>query len=435
MWNKPYSFKEGILIVVGLMVTGAMLQMAMGPLDWNLFMWPANIIVLAIFVLILIILHLLRGRCYFFRFMTTGRAAVPAIASAVIMTLIMGLTRQVGEKSAPLDPLAFTKMLESWPFILVYVWLTAIVGEEAIMQATHLSRRNIFTLLSHIGLFIVLACGSFGSADMQRLKMYCEQGKPEWRGLDAWNNVHELPIALELEKFSIDEYPPKLMIIDNSGKPIPYDKPEVMEVDKDGATGRLLGWDIKIERKIDNAMPAPLTKMIGSMPEEMASRIRMDSLGQAINRSGYVATSLPGSECALYIKAQRADCNAKASRGWVTCGSYQFKYQALALDATHQLVMASREPQRYASQVTAYTKDGKVLKAEIEVNKPLTLNGWKIYQLSYNEQMGKWSTLSVFELVSDPWLPVVYIGILFLAIGALGMFFTASGASKKDTNA
>jgi hypothetical protein len=49
--------------------------------------------------------------------------------------------------------------------------------------------------------------------------------------------------------------------------------------------------------------------------------------------------------------------------------------------------------------------------------------------------MGKWSTLSVFELVSDPWLPVVYIGILFLAIGALGMFFTASEASKKDTNA
>ena len=40
--------------------------------------------------------------------------------------------------------------------------------------------------------------------------------------------------------------------------------------------------------------------------------------------------------------------------------------------------------------------------------------------------MGKWSNLSVFELVKDPWLPVVYIGIFMLLFGAVGMFLTAS---------
>lgn len=40
--------------------------------------------------------------------------------------------------------------------------------------------------------------------------------------------------------------------------------------------------------------------------------------------------------------------------------------------------------------------------------------------------MGKWSNLSVFELVKDPWLPVVYIGIFMLLLGAVGMFLTAS---------
>lgn len=429
MWNQPYTYKEGFLIVGGLIATGALLQVAMGPLDWNLFMWPANAVALAVFVLILILilLFVLRRRCYFARFMTTGNAAVPAIAGALCMTLIMGLTRQVGEQTEPADPLAFTKMLESWPFILVYVWLTAIVGEQTMVQITHLSRRNIFVTLSHLGLFIVLTVGTLGSADMQRLKMYCEQGKPEWRALDAWNNVHELPVALELEKFSIDEYPPKLMVIDNSGKPVPYGKPDVMEVDKQGAHGKLTGWDVTIQRRIDNAMPSTLVKMIGSMPEEMAQRIRMDSLGQAVSKDGYQPSSHTGAECALYVKAQSA--TGKSVSGWVTCGSYLFRCQALPLDDRHQLVMAAREPQRYASQVTAYTKDGKVEKADIGVNKPLTLNGWKIYQLSYNEQMGKWSTLSVFELVRDPWLPVVYIGILFLAIGALGIFFTAARTS------
>lgn len=60
------------------------------------------------------------------------------------------------------------------------------------------------------------------------------------------------------------------------------------------------------------------------------------------------------------------------------------------------------------------------------MNRPFAIEGWKIYQLSYNEQMGKWSNLSVFELVKDHWLPVVYIGIFMLLFGAVGMFLTAS---------
>jgi len=60
MWKKPYSFKEGTAITLGLMLTGVMLQLSMGPLNWDIFMWPANIIALAVFVLALVGLHLLR---------------------------------------------------------------------------------------------------------------------------------------------------------------------------------------------------------------------------------------------------------------------------------------------------------------------------------------------------------------------------------------
>ena len=60
-----------------------------------------------------------------------------------------------------------------------------------------------------------------------------------------------------------------------------------------------------------------------------------------------------------------------------------------------------------------------------------TVNGWKIYQLSYNEQMGKWSNISVFELVRDPWLHAVYVGIYLLIIGAVGMFLTAGKKKEK----
>ena len=40
--------------------------------------------------------------------------------------------------------------------------------------------------------------------------------------------------------------------------------------------------------------------------------------------------------------------------------------------------------------------------------------------------MGKWSNLSVFELVRDPWLPAVYFGIYMILMGAVLMFIQAA---------
>lgn len=128
MWNKPYSLKEGSAITIGLMLIGLILQFTIGPLEWGLFMWPANIIALTIFVALLLVVWLLRKHFYFCRFMASMQAAVPAIAGAALLTIIMGLTRQLPEGRLPADPIGLTKMLNFWPFILVYVWMTAITG-------------------------------------------------------------------------------------------------------------------------------------------------------------------------------------------------------------------------------------------------------------------------------------------------------------------
>lgn len=419
MWNKPYTLKEGTAIVAGLLVTGGLLQVTLGPLEWGLFAWPANFITLILFVFLLIVAYLLRKRSYFCLFMSTMQAAIPAIAAAAILTLIMGVTKQVAEGKRPMDPVGLTKMLSFWPFILVYVWMTAIVGEVTINQIARFSWRRFPTLVSHVGLFLILTCGTLGSADMLRVKMYCETGQPEWRGLDAFNNVHQLPVAIQLEKFTIDEYPPKLMLIDKTGRPLPQDKPENLLVDNGMKSGQLLDCKIDILKRIDNAVPVMLSKMIGKMPEGMMGNIRMDSLGQARNKDGYIASDASGSACALLVRVTRG-VNANGSSdshlikgqkqvmtGWITSGSYLFPYQALRLKDGRMLAMPNREPRRFASLVNIYTQSGQNIQTEIEVNKPFTIEGWKIYQLSYNEQMGKWSNLSVFELVTDPWLPVV----------------------------
>ena len=368
------------------------------------------------------------------------QAAIPAIAAAAILTLLMGLTKQVAEGKSPVDPLGLTKMLNFWPFILVYLWMTAIVGEVTINQIAHFSWRRLPTLTSHVGLFIILTCGTLGSADMLRVKMFCEQGQVEWRGLDAFSAVHHLPVAIQLDKFTIDEYPPKLMLIDKMGLPLPKGKPENILLDKNVKSGQLLDCKIEILKRIDNAMPVMLSKMVGKIPGGMMSYIRMDSLGQAHNKDGYIASDATGNACAVLVKVTTGVNTNESSilgfgfhkryqhtiTGWLTCGSYLFPYQSLKLNDGRSLVMPNREPRRFASLVDIYTQDGKNIQTEIEVNKPFSIDGWKIYQLSYNEQMGKWSNLSIFELVTDPWMPVVYVGIFMLLFGAVGMFLTAS---------
>ena len=79
-------------------------------------------------------------------------------------------------------------------------------------------------------------------------------------------------------------------------------------------------------------------------------------------------------------------------------------------------------PKRYASEVEIQTKTGKNIHATIDVNKPVEVDGWKIYQYGYDTQMGAMSTTSILELVRDPWLPLVYTGIYMMLAGAVCMF-------------
>ena len=90
-------------------------------------------------------------------------------------------------------------------------------------------------------------------------------------------------------------------------------------------------------------------------------------------------------------------------------------------------------PKRFASDISVYTQDGKNVRGTVEVNKPLKVNGWKIYQYGYDNALGSKSPYSVFMLVKDPWLPAVYTGIFLMLAGALClMLFMAPKPVKKE---
>jgi hypothetical protein len=276
--------KEGFLIGGGLIFAGLMLELSVGPVDWDAFRWPVNGIVLAGFLVLIAIIFLLRKRVYGFQFIGTFKAAIPALVYAVMLTIIMGLTRQ------EVNGVWLNNMLSFWPFVLIYVYIAVILGQIILRRTLHFQwKRDIPFLLNHLGLFLAMTTATLGNADMQRLKMITVKGEPEWRALTSQQQIVEMPIAIELKEF-------------------------IMETYDDGS------------------------------------------------------------------------------------------------------------PRRFASDIQILTKTGKNIQTTVEVNKPIEVDGWKIYQYGYDTQMGAMSQTSILELVSDPWLPLVYTGIYMMLAGAVCMF-------------
>ena len=114
--------KEGFLVGGGLIVAGLMLELSVGPVVWDAFAWPLNGIVLAGFFVMLTAMAYLRNKVYAFKWMTTYQAAIPAMVYAVALTIIMGLTRQ------QVHGTWIYNMLSFWPFVLIYLYITVILG-------------------------------------------------------------------------------------------------------------------------------------------------------------------------------------------------------------------------------------------------------------------------------------------------------------------
>ena len=206
MWTKPWTFKEGFLIGGGLIFAGLMLELSVGPVMWDAFAWPANAIVLAGFFVMLTAMAYLRKKIYAFQWMTTYQAAIPAMVYAVALTIIMGLTRQQANGTW------LNNMLSFWPFVLIYVYITVILGLtihrrlRQIFRGEWSMKRDVPFLLNHLGLFIALTTATLGNADIQRVKMICSVGEPEWRAMEQGGAIKEMDLAIELKKFIMETY-------------------------------------------------------------------------------------------------------------------------------------------------------------------------------------------------------------------------------------
>ena len=221
MWKQPWGYAEGWAISIGLFITGVILQMTTGKVDATLFRYPLNAIAGGVFLFFLIMVYAASRKAAVLQWFYSLTASITSLTAWMVLVIIMGLTRQVAPSATVthgglLSGLGFMQMTVSWPFMLLFLYFLSVLGVVTIRKISRFKWKDVPFILNHAGLFITLLAAILGNGDLQRLRMTVSQGEPEWRATDEAGEMQELPLAIELKSFTIDEYPPKLLVIDNA---------------------------------------------------------------------------------------------------------------------------------------------------------------------------------------------------------------------------
>lgn len=388
-----------------LLLLGLLWQWILGAIPPGAYGAPFNVVIASIVSLAAITVGVLSaksGAAAWIRFLVSPAATVTVLTAFLLQLLVMGFMVQVSPISVSsmhgiLHRMGWSSMIHSYPFNVTYLYLLLILGSVTVRRLMK-PRRNlrwVGFVCNHLGLYIFLVFALLSGTDMKRYTMVLKEGSVEWRGLPYHDTeLEELPIAIELVDFHMDEYPPKLMLLDgHSGEVLPIGAPQSMTVEESGATGVLDGWSVRVTELLPLAAPI----------------MNGDSLV-------FTAFGSAGAAPAVRLTASRL---GESHAGWVSAGSHLFPFRALGLSDDLSIVMPTPEPKQYYSKVDYYLKSGEKGSTTISVNHPLSIGQWYIYQLNYNREMGKWSDTSELELVYDSWLPGVYVGIGLLFLGAM----------------
>lgn len=401
-WQAPWSYREGIVIAAGLVALGVVWQIALGKSGLQLPRWPGNLYLALLFAVALSVLHFFFQKSVTVKWLRSIPAAVTSAGLFCGLAVLMGIIPQTkAPTSGFIRLLGLNQLTGSWLYMIANVYFLSCLGMATLKRLFPMKRKNTGYILNHLGLWLTLVAASLGSSDLQRLSMACYEGKIEWRAENENGQVVEMPLAVELKDFILEEYLPKITLIDHETGKIVLENKKSQYFSLGDAPGNLGMYRVEVEKYL------PESGFVGDRFER-------------VNEAG-----APPAALLRVTNNQTGDIQS----GWISSGSFLQQPYAFKVSDQYSLVMLPPEPKKFQSDIRVLFPDGEQAETTLEVNKPFNTRGWKLYQLSYDSARGRWSSLSVIELVRDPWLPAVYVGVFMLLAGTL--FLLRDGTSKK----
>lgn len=401
LWVTPWSYGESFIISSTLIILGFIVEIVLQDQQVPVPHRPDNLIILFAGIISLVLVHVFFRKSAAVKWFSSIPCSVSAIASYAIMILLMGFFRQEGEGQLPwIQKLGLSHIKNSWPFLIAGVYLFISLGLVILRRSYPFSRRNLGFLLNHFGLWLTLVAIAVGSGDLQRLRISIfENGDFVDKGVKTGHEVYHLPFSLKLLDFKMETYNPKIMLSDTTGVLSEKQKGEIMPVIEKGSEYKLNNYGIKIVNILTSA---------------------------ARTGKGYIPSEEPMAAAAALVHVENLNTGDSVTH-WLCSGSAVMLPEYILLEKNLGLWLLKPEPKRFESVVVLKTRVGDVDTVTIEVNRPYKTRGWNFYQIGYEENMGPASQLSIIEAVYDPWLPVVYAGIILLMAGSCYLFWLGRG--------
>jgi hypothetical protein len=280
----------------------------------------------------------------------------------------------------------------SWPFRMALgAMLVNLVGVTA-RRCWPLTYTNVTFTLSHLGLTLAILGGMIGESDLERGNLMAWDGRPTATATRPDGSALHLPFAVTLRRFTLRHFPPTLAVARSDERaPGGFAVTPGPAFVRDGMRERIGEHEITVTRFL------PRAALVGETWREAPPR-----------------TGAPAAFVVVRDPAGRT-----VGQGWVSSGGPDTTGAYVRIGPDRAVYMPRPRPREYRSLVTIAHRDGRSETREILVNRPATIAGYRLYQLSYDEERGAASEYSVFDVVADKGLPAVYAGMFLLLGGAL----------------
>ena len=385
---------------VGIIIAGIALQLLLGNFNNTFLRYPIGAILAIAYVYSLYVIQTMSEQKPWIRSLYDYKASITSMSFLLFLLILMGLLRQSNEHSLSVFPkLGINHMTSSWPFCLALFHFTSILGLQVMEELSHFSQRRIMPTLIHLCVFLIFAVSIFNCGDKEKVIVRTQLNEATHHGVSD-GHKSTLPFSIKLKKFTLEEYPAKLYLIDEEGKL----SKETITMDHNQQVATLDDWQIAIDKYIPQGLPDSLNTY------------------QEIKHVGAVPIA--------FVRAKHNKTLVK-TEGWVTCGSFIVPKRSLALDSSQELLMATPMAKRYCSEIEIEDlHSGEVTTHSVEVNHPAHIASWRIYQLGYDTELGSWSQTSTLECVKDPGYFFIHIALWMILTLSILMFFNRTSKNK-----
>lgn len=388
LWIAPWGFSEGFVISLGLLIIALFLELSVPLSRLPKPNFPTNALLLAACAISIVVFKLWAGKTSLFLWFASPRAAFPSISLFLFVVILMGIFPQQTHGSG--IPGALFNILNSWLFLIPLLFLLIALGSATVNRMHPFTVKNAVFTLNHLGIWLCLTAGILGNSDRIEATLKVNRNDIVWYGTTSNGNIIELPIAIELEKFTAEFYQPRIVL---AGE-------KIITADSD------YNLTAKPEIEIDNL----IVRVKRYLPKAYAT----DSL--FIDARG-IPFAGPAVEVGITDTKKQT-----VATGWISNATRITAERIIRIPDGRALRLLSPEPKYFGSTVKVYAKaSNSVQQGIVEVNHPISADGWWIYQYSYDNLAGSDSPYSTFKAIYDPWLPLVYLGFFMILAGSIGL--------------